>query len=220
MRGQLLKAALTVLFLVASVAAQRIGPAGSHAGFAGRAGFVRHLPVPATARGRQHFSGVTPDGFRTRHLHNRFHRRLLVGFPAWWSYGYSDDLWYYGYPNDQEDDPHEEKGISGELYAELHEQQREIERLRHDVEELSATGRAAPAAKPEAKPEPKCDGHSLTTLLFRDNHTEEVQNYALVGQTLWILNEDRARKVPLGDLDVPATIKANDERGIDFKVPH
>ncbi len=55
--------------------------------------------------------------------------------------------------------------------------------------------------------------------MFRDKHTEEVQNYAIIGQTLWILNEEKAMKIPLADLDVPATVKANDERGIDFKVP-
>ncbi len=47
----------------------------------------------------------------------------------------------------------------------------------------------------------------------------EVENYAIVGQTLWIFSEQRARKVPLFSLDVDATAKANEERGLEFRVP-
>jgi len=58
-----------------------------------------------------------------------------------------------------------------------------------------------------------------TELVFRDKHVEEVQNYAIVGQTLWILSGQRARKIPLTELDIPATKKANDNRGVDFQLP-
>jgi hypothetical protein len=56
-------------------------------------------------------------------------------------------------------------------------------------------------------------------LVFRDQHTEEVGNYAIVGQTLWILSEQKAGKVPLDTLDIPATTKANEDRGVDFRLP-
>ena len=59
-----------------------------------------------------------------------------------------------------------------------------------------------------------------TLLVFRDKHTQEVQNYAVVGGTLWIFSEKRATKLPLSWLDIEATTKANDERGIDFRVPN
>ena len=58
-----------------------------------------------------------------------------------------------------------------------------------------------------------------TVLVFRDRHTEEIQNYAITGKTLWVFNEQRARKIPLAELDLPATTKANEDRGIDFRVP-
>jgi len=32
-----------------------------------------------------------------------------------------------------------------------------------------------------------------------------VENYAIAGQTLWVFTEQRARKIPLADLDIPAT---------------
>jgi hypothetical protein len=56
-------------------------------------------------------------------------------------------------------------------------------------------------------------------LVFRDKHTQEVQNYAIVGKTIWVFDETRAAKFPLADLDIPATTKANEDRGIDFKTP-
>jgi len=55
-------------------------------------------------------------------------------------------------------------------------------------------------------------------LVFRDHHSEEIQNFAIVGETLWVFTEQRARKIPIAALDVPATTKANDSRGIDFRL--
>jgi len=46
-----------------------------------------------------------------------------------------------------------------------------------------------------------------------------VKNYAIVGQTLWVLSGQRARKIPLTELDIPATKKVNDDRGVDFQLP-
>jgi hypothetical protein len=56
-------------------------------------------------------------------------------------------------------------------------------------------------------------------LIFRDQHKLEIQNYAIVGQTLWIFSPQRAEKIPLSNLDLTATAKANDERGLSFKIP-
>ena len=57
-------------------------------------------------------------------------------------------------------------------------------------------------------------------LVFRDKHTQEVQNYAVVGGTLWIFSEQRATKLPLSWLDIDATTKANEDRGVNFRVPN
>ena len=56
-------------------------------------------------------------------------------------------------------------------------------------------------------------------LVFKDQHLQEVQNYAVVGETLWILDEKKASKVPLADLDLDATTRLNEERGVEFEVP-
>ena len=57
-----------------------------------------------------------------------------------------------------------------------------------------------------------------TLLVFRDKHTQEVQNYAIVGGTVWIFSEQRATKLPLSWLDIEATAKANEDRGVNFQV--
>ena len=60
---------------------------------------------------------------------------------------------------------------------------------------------------------------SNTVLVFRDEHKQEVSNYAIVGQTLWNFAPGHTQKVPLSDLDLPATTKANEELGVTFRVP-
>ena len=57
-----------------------------------------------------------------------------------------------------------------------------------------------------------------TVLVYRDQHKLEVENYAIVGQTLWAFSP-KAQKIPLSELDLQATERANDERGVTFHVP-
>ena len=73
-------------------------------------------------------------------------------------------------------------------------------------------------AAPEKVEEPVV-AQPTTVLVFKDGHLSEVVNYAIVGDTLFDFAEDRARKIPLADLDLATTRKANDEHGVEFKVP-
>lgn len=58
-----------------------------------------------------------------------------------------------------------------------------------------------------------------TVLVFRDQHKQEVQNYAIVADMLWDFAPQQTVKIPLSELDIPATVKANQDRGIRFSVP-
>jgi hypothetical protein len=58
-----------------------------------------------------------------------------------------------------------------------------------------------------------------TVLIFRDQHQQEIQNYAIVGQTVWNYAPGGTQKIPLSSLDLAATEKANDNRGVTFRVP-
>ena len=62
--------------------------------------------------------------------------------------------------------------------------------------------------------------HPNTVLVYRDGHTETVNNYAIAGKTLWVFDPYQAKKIPLSDLDLPATKQNNDERGNEFVVPN
>jgi hypothetical protein len=58
-----------------------------------------------------------------------------------------------------------------------------------------------------------------TVLVFKDGHQVEVANYAIVGSTLFDLTAGHRQKIALADLDLTATAKQNDDRGIDFQLP-
>jgi hypothetical protein len=74
------------------------------------------------------------------------------------------------------------------------------------------------AQQPAAEPQPVADQPN-TVLVFKDGHQQEVGNYAIVGATLYDLTDGRTKKVALAELDVAATVKQNDNRGIDFRIP-
>jgi hypothetical protein len=58
-----------------------------------------------------------------------------------------------------------------------------------------------------------------TVLVFKDGHQSQVLNYAIVGDSLFELSNGRSIKIALAELDVPATQKENDQRGVGFTVP-
>jgi hypothetical protein len=58
-----------------------------------------------------------------------------------------------------------------------------------------------------------------TLAVFKDGHTVELGNYAIIGATLFDLTLGHARKIALADLDLEATRKQNDDRGISFQLP-
>src|SRR5271157_5727782 len=83
------------------------------------------------------------------------------------------------------------------------------------------------AQEPPAQPQPIPQEQSVvrdakpnepSVLIFRDGHKRGVTNYAIMGQTVYVFDRG-TQKIALADLDVPATIKANDDRGLEFKLP-
>jgi hypothetical protein len=69
---------------------------------------------------------------------------------------------------------------------------------------------------PTADPEPT---QAPTLLIFKDGRKLELGNYAILGQTLFDLTPGHARRVALADLDLEATRKQNDDRGVTFELP-
>lgn len=75
-----------------------------------------------------------------------------------------------------------------------------------------------PAAEERAPQEPVAD-EPATVLVFKDGHQQEIANYAIIGSTLYDLSEGKSKKVALAELDLSATVKQNDDRGVEFKLP-
>jgi hypothetical protein len=82
-----------------------------------------------------------------------------------------------------------------------------------DQETLASVSQPPPGPAPEVANQPQ------TILVFKDGHQASVDNYAIVGSTLYDLSGGKRHKIPLADLDLKATVQQNDDRGVDFEVP-
>jgi hypothetical protein len=100
------------------------------------------------------------------------------------------------------------------------------EQTLHVVVDLPPTRRSADAADEDdfarAAPPPAAPSDAApvepTVLVFRDGHQQQVNNYAIMGQTVYVF-DSRTQKIAVSDLDVPATIKVNDDHGVEFQLP-
>jgi len=95
----------------------------------------------------------------------------------------------------------------------------QVERLTDEVERLREE--RAESRPPAAAPQSAVDEKAApAVLVYRDGHQDEAQNYAVLGQTLWVFGERATRRIALADLDLEATKRLNDERGVEFVPPH
>jgi hypothetical protein len=211
---------------VSSAHAQR------HGGFA---------PAPV---GRTGTGGSGRRGMRTNFVHTRRSRGLVGGWD-FAPYYYSD----YDYePGTSEAPPPEGIERAGQpaapapvpaagLVLELQgdhwvritnygesqtaEQSRQLESERALTSKPTSVPPANPRRAQVAEPPSQLPP---AVLLFRDGHKEEVGKYLIVGATIYT-NSDYwtsgswTRKVQIADLDVPATLKLNQERGAKFSLP-
>jgi len=242
MHRPLLIAAFTLLLASVPVSAQHGGghaSGGGHGGFAGHGSFGGHMGG-GHAIGGMH-SGA---GFRSRSFgRGSFNRSLssrrfnhsgiglrirtrrgfrnnCFGFGCWWGYGYpwygGDDPYWWG-DSDSSSDPgpdpnpqYYDDGVANQM-----NDQGPYPRRMPDRGDPDGNARSAPRALHQET----TTAVPPTVLVFRDQRKQDVQNYAIVGQTLWIFSPERTQKVPLADVDLDATQKANDARGVDFRVP-
>jgi hypothetical protein len=93
-----------------------------------------------------------------------------------------------------------------------------IDRLTDDVERLREQQESArnPQERPSQGNQAAEADPPTRILVFRDGHRSEIRNYAMVGNTLWVLTQERATKIAVSDLDMTATKKANADQGIEF----
>jgi hypothetical protein len=61
-------------------------------------------------------------------------------------------------------------------------------------------------------------------LVYRDGHSEEVSSYSIIGTSIYTRsdywsNGAWTRTIQIADLDIPATLKQNQQRGVKFDLP-
>jgi len=158
-----------------------------------------------------------PFRFHHHHIFCPSFRCGAFGLPWFLSYYPLD----WGFSNYDENDSQGQQLQAYELETMNNQQQIEqrISALEDRLERLQ-TQPSAPAPAAARPPEhSKSEPVRPAVLVYRDGHTREVENYAIVGQTLWLLNEQQAIKIPLSRLDLNATRKANEARDVDFALP-
>jgi hypothetical protein len=93
----------------------------------------------------------------------------------------------------------------------LDDQARELDRIRQEKNSAPKADSTAAASDEDLQP--------ATILVFKDKRgAEMVHNYAIVGSNLFVMGRNH-RKIPLADLDLAATARANEEAGLEFKMP-
>jgi hypothetical protein len=165
---------------------------------------------PAFPNSRPFFGTSSGSGFggHRPHHHPRFPQGGLVYYATPY-YGYYDSG-YYGNGTDAENYAPEDEYGGGPTILD-----RRGPGYVPPVAEPERPAERSYAAPAETEPEPS----TPTVLVFKDGHQLEVENYAIVGTTLYDLTEGHRRKVALADLDLTATSQQNDDRGIDFHLP-
>ena len=244
MRGVALYAAVAVLAGVPLLYAQR-GMGGGFTAGMGRAGAAPapHVGgsrgahnVPSGTKG-QPFTGITSGRHHHHGFNNGFNNRLnngdFLGGPYWGGPFWDDDgqeVVYEPPPEEAEqpvalrqriEQPSRPPAeplmieLQGDRYVRVGGNVAQNQTTQRDYSEAprgKSGTRNLPASLPPA------------VLAFRDGTRQEVNSYTIVGNTLYESGDYWTqgywtKKVQLADLDLPETIRLNQQRGVAFKLP-
>jgi hypothetical protein len=100
-------------------------------------------------------------------------------------------------------------------YGEHYLDSRERDRQRTDPSPKAERSHRGDEA---ATPAPHEDQSPATVFIFKDGHQLETKNYAIMGETLFDFSGNSLRKIKLDEIDSAATVKANDDRGVQVKL--
>jgi hypothetical protein len=202
-----------------------VPPSVTSFGFGGSPGFHGVPPsVTSPNFGRIPFQphpgfGFPHPGFGFRHGHNHGFVNPAFGGAYYVPYAYPAYVMDPGSYDSMETDyaapPNSDQSGSEQIRHELDALRSTVEDYRDELR--SDLKKERPAPKPEV--EQPAANQPKTVLVFRDGHQMEIVNYAIVGGTLYDLSEGRTKKVELAELDLPATVKQNDDRGVNFQLP-
>ena len=217
------------------------GFSAPHSGFArpaspGYAGPARFTPRPSSypIRGPRPGGGPRMPSFGSsahrapyhapygwNHSHHGYHHHRVVyvsgGWPVWgWRYPYGwgyPYLWPSIFPDTDNSQPAANDYSNG-LYQIQPEDQ------------AGPAPRESYAQRPDTLPAPYAGTQPLppvseapVTLVFKDRRPpEQIHNYLLTAKMLTVLDQHR-RSIPVDQIDLDATAKANLQAGVEFSVP-
>jgi hypothetical protein len=166
------------------------------------------------------------DNFRINSFNRYGYGYGRYGYPWWgygWPWGYYDPWWWNddSYDNGSYNNGDYNQNVADA--AQMNQQNLEEQRMFRQEEADGDQDAYAPSNQGPRRPLNDVD-HPVammpnTVLVFRDQHKEEIENYAIIGQTLWSFAPGLTQKISVADLDLPATTKANSDRGVTFRVP-
>jgi hypothetical protein len=88
---------------------------------------------------------------------------------------------------------------------------------------------STPTATPEAQTQPETAALQSekmlpAVLVYRDGHTEEISSYSIIGNTIYAKSDYWSKgawtkNIQIADLDLPATLRENQQRGVKFELP-
>jgi hypothetical protein len=161
------------------------------------------------------------DGFHRRVFTTRFPRWYSgYGYPGYYGGYYSPFYWDgYGSSYDSSDSDY----VQQQTARQIDDLSAEVQRLREERDYSQTPGdysRAPVGAVPRPPTEAKLDSDLPIVLVFLDKRIQEIKNYAVMNETLVVFDGLRTKRIPLADVDLAATMKLNDERGVDFQIPN
>jgi len=221
-----------------SFGGSHVGGTRGFSGYRGGMGFSHRNPGFSNNFSHRPF---LHDGFRGRGFGDRGfrHRRFQTfgfrncfgwrcgrgwgwgnGYP-WWGSAYYDPWWWWNQDDQRFDEDYYRQY---EIANEMNQQSLDQQRMWREEEQAGDQDAYAPRRPEAADPAPRQEAQaepiiSPTVLVFRDQHRQEIRNYAIVGNTLWNFSQGHTEKIAVANLDVPATEKVNEDRGVTFQVP-
>ncbi len=157
--------------------------------------------------------------FRTYGIRNYCYGYACRGYGYPWAYsGFYNPYWWGDSGSSYDADYERDRAVANEMNQQSLEEQ-QMRRQQEADGDQDSYARSAPPQRPAQREAEGAPVLPPTVLVFRDQRKQEIHNFAIVGQTLWNFAPQRTEKIPLSDLDLPATAKANDDRGLTFRVP-
>jgi hypothetical protein len=172
-------------------------------------GFARRSPG---------FTSHPQPSHHPRHDHDGPHHPQAGGVyavPYYYPYAYGSDVGEYDSNQQSEDDATADEDQGGPTIFDRRGTG-SSRAVQEDYADQGPVQTAAPLAREADEPVSDQPG---TLLIFKDGHQLEVSNYAIVGSMLFDLSAGQRHKIPLSELNLTATMKENDDRGIDFQLP-